>query len=78
MITTCRDSLAAIDDYLDATLPSVQRALLDFHLLGCAHCRDYFRMYRDTIKLANALREGAPESTEELASEILLRLSRTN
>jgi anti-sigma factor RsiW len=58
MIATCRDSIAALDDYLDQRLPSVQRALIDFHLQGCVHCTEYFRTYRDTVRLSNALGAG--------------------
>ena len=59
MNDTCRDTLALLDDYVEHALPPSLRASVDGHLSKCPYCTEYIQMYRDTIRLCQAVAEPA-------------------
>ena len=59
----CQELVELATDYLEGRLSWVDRARVDFHLAGCAHCAAYLAQLRQTIRLTGGLRERdlAPE-----------------
>jgi anti-sigma factor RsiW len=53
----CRQIAELLGDYLDGTLPSHVRELLEFHIDGCAPCVAFMNTYRGTIAATRALPE---------------------
>jgi anti-sigma factor RsiW len=53
----CRQIAELLDDYIDGTLPSHTRALIDFHIDGCQPCVAFVKTYRGTIGAARKLGE---------------------
>lgn len=51
----CRDFVEEITAYLEGALPDERVAIIDAHLEGCPHCREYLREMRLTIKAAGSL-----------------------
>lgn len=49
---TCREAIAVLADYLEATLDAETGRRLDHHLEGCDACVAYLRTYRRTRDLA--------------------------
>ena len=53
----CRQIAELLGDYLDGTLPSHVRELLEFHIDGCAPCVAFMNTYRGTIAATRTLPE---------------------
>jgi len=53
----CRQIAELLGDYLDGTLPSHVRELLEFHIDGCAPCVAFVNTYRGTIAATRTLPE---------------------
>jgi predicted anti-sigma-YlaC factor YlaD len=71
---TCKDAIAVLADYLEATLSSELLARLEQHLRDCAPCRAYLATYRKTKSLAaDASRVEMPEEMKLRLREFLLR-----
>jgi anti-sigma factor RsiW len=73
---TCRELIEFLDDYVDGTLPALQRLRFDDHLAGCPHCVSYLRTYQDTIDLSRGACAGDDEALpagvpEELVQAVL-------
>lgn len=51
----CRQIAELLGDYLDGSLPSRLRDLIDFHIEGCAPCVAFVNTYRGTIDAARKL-----------------------
>jgi anti-sigma factor RsiW len=51
MSITCRQFIEFLDDYLEGGQPAEVRAEFESHFRICPACRDYLRMYQDTITL---------------------------
>jgi len=66
----CNELVELVNDYLDGTLPSDERARFDAHLQACPGCRNYLDQMRTTIGLAGRLRIGdlSPLARAELIS----------
>ncbi len=47
-MTTCRESIDLLLEYLDGGLPEDVRAKLDEHFGGCQPCEEFLRSYRAT------------------------------
>ncbi len=70
---TCKDAIAVLADYLEATLSSELLARLEQHLRDCAPCRAYLATYRKTKSLAaDAGRVETPEEMKLRLRELLL------
>jgi anti-sigma factor RsiW len=51
---TCRETIALLSEYLDATLAPEVAAALERHLEGCAPCVAYLNTLRKTRELTRA------------------------
>jgi hypothetical protein len=51
----CRQIAELLGDYLDGTLPSNTRELIEWHIDGCAPCVAFVNTYRGTIGAARRL-----------------------
>jgi anti-sigma factor RsiW len=61
-------------DYLDGTLPELQRTIFDNHLGVCPDCRRYIDGYQRTIAIGRAAYDDGAEPSdapEELIRSIL-------
>ena len=52
----CRQIADLLGDYLDGSLPTHLRQLIDFHIDGCAPCVAFVNTYRGTVNAAATLR----------------------
>jgi predicted anti-sigma-YlaC factor YlaD len=73
MITTCREAIARMSEFLGRELGPVDVARLTLHLATCAPCRAYLRTLRRTIRLAG--RAADVEMPEELKRRLRALLS---
>lgn len=46
---TCRELVELVTDYLEGTLPSRDRMLLQAHLAACPYCEEYIAQIRRTV-----------------------------
>ncbi len=69
-MTTCRQTIDQLMDYLDGELPPELRAHLEEHLGGCQPCGDFLATYRATMGVCKkALKTKMPdEFVEQLTS----------
>ena len=51
----CRQIAELLGDYIDGTLPSHLRDLIDFHIDGCQPCVAFMNTYRSTINATRTL-----------------------
>ena len=73
MITTCREAIARMSEFLGRELGPFDVARLTLHLATCAPCRAYLRTLRRTIRLAG--RAADVEMPEEMKRRLRLFLS---
>ena len=59
----CRQIADLLGDYLDGTLPTHTRELIDFHIDGCQPCVAFMNTYRETIAVTRTLPD-TPMPTE--------------
>ena len=70
---TCRETIALLTDYLDATLSPAALARLERHLQACDECRAYLATYRRTTSLAGqAARVEMPHAMRRRMTEFLI------
>jgi anti-sigma factor RsiW len=70
---SCRELVEIVTDYLEGTLPPVERARVDAHLRGCPGCTTYIEQMRETVRLTGRLRE---EDLQPAAREALVQAFR--
>lgn len=51
----CQELVEVITDYLEGTLPDIDRVRFEAHLLTCDPCREYIEQMRTTIRLAGRI-----------------------
>jgi len=51
----CQELVEVITDYLEGTLPEVDRMRFEAHLLGCPACHEYLEQMRTLIRLSRGL-----------------------
>lgn len=51
----CQELVEVITDYLEGTLPAVDRTRFDAHLSTCDACREYLEQMRVLIRLSGGL-----------------------
>jgi anti-sigma factor RsiW len=73
MITTCREAIARMSEFLGRELGPIDVARLTLHLATCAPCRAYLRTLRRTIRLAG--RAADVEMPEEMKRRLKAFLS---
>ena len=73
---TCRDAIAVLADYLDATLGPDDAETLEAHLRDCAECVAYLNTYRATPALVRKDSRGEmpPEMKRRLREFLLAKL----
>jgi len=72
----CRQIAELLGEYIDGTLPSHLRDLIDFHIDGCQPCVAFMNTYRGTINVTRTLADmpAPPELKQRLLA--VLRASR--
>jgi anti-sigma factor RsiW len=53
----CRQIAELLGDYLDGSLPTHLRELLEWHIEGCPPCVAFVNTYRGTVTAAASLRD---------------------
>lgn len=53
----CREIVELLGDYLDGTLPSHLREMIEWHIEGCGPCVAFVNTYRGTVNATARLRE---------------------
>ena len=53
----CIQLVELVTDYLEGSMPAVQRARFDEHIAGCDGCTTYLEQFRITIRLTGMLTE---------------------
>jgi hypothetical protein len=76
---TCRDAIALLAEYLEATLSSDAGERIAGHLEDCEPCRSYVATYRRTIEVvaAEGGHEMPGEMKERLRAFLLAELTRS-
>jgi anti-sigma factor RsiW len=69
----CKELVEIVTDYLEGTLPELERARFDAHILTCSPCREYVEEMRTTLRLAGRL---TAESISPSVRDELLRAFR--
>jgi anti-sigma factor RsiW len=74
----CRQIAELLGDYIDGTLPSHVRDLIDFHIEGCQPCVAFMNTYRSTISATRTLASTPipPELKQRLLKVLRARDSR--
>jgi anti-sigma factor RsiW len=64
----CQELVEVITDYLEGTLPEVDRARFDAHLATCPACQEYLEQMRALVRLTGKLTPKAlgPETVDWL------------
>ena len=70
---TCKELTEVLTDYLEGTMPSEDRAVLEAHLVLCEGCATYVEQMRQTIEATGTLTE---EQIDPAAREKLLAVFR--
>jgi predicted anti-sigma-YlaC factor YlaD len=65
---SCKELVELVTEYLEGTLPVVERARFEDHLLVCSGCRNHLDQMRRTVALLGRLTEDSftPEARREL------------
>jgi anti-sigma factor RsiW len=66
---SCRELVALVTEYLDGTMPRVERIRFERHVAVCPPCRAHLEQIRDTIRVSGELTE---ESISPAARDALL------
>lgn len=53
----CRRIAELLGDYLEGTLPTRTKELLEWHIEGCAPCVAFVNTYRGTVNATRALQD---------------------
>jgi anti-sigma factor RsiW len=69
----CNELVEIITDYLEGTLPELDRARFDEHLMTCPGCREYVDEMRTMLRLSGRL---TVESISPAVRDQLLRAFR--
>lgn len=65
---SCKELVELVTEYLEGTLPSLERAYFESHLTECPGCTEYLAQLRLTLSLIGHLEEESlqPEIRERL------------
>jgi anti-sigma factor RsiW len=65
---TCKELVELVTEYLDESLPAIDRERFDAHLATCPFCTLYLEQMRDTIRTMGQLPKAAvsPAALETL------------
>ncbi len=70
-MSTCRDCVEFLCDYLENTLPETQRAEFESHLAVCPGCRTFMETYRKTVEMAGGCRECEKKTYPKLPEDLV-------
>lgn len=73
---TCRQLIEFIADYLDGSLPPVERHEFDRHLRVCPSCVAYLASYQRTIELGRSMLSPTEESASKFVPEGVIEAMR--
>ena len=64
----CQELVEVITDYLEGSLPEVDRARFETHLASCPACQEYVEQMRALVRLSGKLtvRSLEPETVDSL------------
>lgn len=68
---TCQELVELVTEYLEGSLPQIERARFEAHLPRCRGCVDYLEQIRQAVRASGQLRE---ESLDPATREQLLTL----
>ena len=51
----CKEFVELVTEYLEGTMPAVERSRVDLHLAGCPFCTEYLEQIRRTIATLGSL-----------------------
>jgi predicted anti-sigma-YlaC factor YlaD len=69
----CRNFVEDVTAYLEGSLSSEMRALVDAHLADCPHCRAYLDQMRRTVDVVGRLGD---DDIDEMPDDVRDRLMR--
>ena len=72
MLNSCADIEALLCDYVDGTLPSAQRSVVEQHLSGCEACREFAHDASGAVEFIS--RAAVVEPPPELLTRLLFQL----
>jgi anti-sigma factor RsiW len=58
----CQDLVEVITDYLEGTLPELERTRFEIHLASCPSCQEYVEQMRALVRLSGKLNARSLES----------------
>ena len=66
----CQELVEVITEYVEGSLPELDRARFEAHLASCASCQEYLEQMRAVIRLTGKLttRSLEPETVDSLLS----------
>lgn len=70
-MTTCRELIEFLDDYVAGELPPERRESFQRHLTNCPSCTAYLDSYRTTIQAAKTT---AHVEIEDIPPEVLVAI----
>lgn len=70
-VSSCKECIDFLIDYLEGTLPAAKRAEFELHLELCPPCHRYLTQYQATIRLGQAAME--KEAAKNPPPEALIR-----
>lgn len=77
----CRQIAELLTDYLEGTLPSATRELLEWHIDGCAPCVAFLNTFKGTVHAVRSLSDLPPippELKQRLLKVVRERADQTN
>ncbi len=71
-MTTCKDAITLLLDYVDGALPPDVRGRLEAHFGDCSPCEEFLQSYKATPGLCRkALEHSMPDSVANKLSDFL-------
>jgi len=70
-VSTCRDCIDFLCDYLDNSLPESQRVEFESHLAVCPCCRTFMETYRKTVEMTGGCQECDKKTYPKLPEDLI-------
>lgn len=68
---TCRELIGFLDEYVDGSLPALERERFDDHLSRCIPCVRYLRGYQGTLRAVALAARGDEAPPAEVPNELI-------
>lgn len=72
-MTSCREVITLLSDYLDDDLPHEEMRNINMHLKACVDCRNYMNTYRETVRILGEIPDEPIPPAFEAHLEVLLQ-----